>query len=155
MKKHTLENTSFYYGLLTAAGLIAFFFLMRLTGWIHMYELRALNYVFVFSGIFMAIKSFKQHNRNSFAYFNGLGVGVATSAIALFIFSAFVVIYLLIDVNFMNQLKQFEYFGPYLNPFISGVVILFEGTFSGILTSFILMQYYKYSHLKEMERPIP
>ncbi|UII22412.1 hypothetical protein [Fulvivirga ligni] len=155
MKKHNLENVSVHYGVLTAAALIIFFFLMLFTGWIYVYELRALNYVILFSGVLFSIKHFKMHNRNTFAYFNGLGVGIATAALGLLIFSVFVTLYLLADAQFMSKLQQFEYFGQYLNPFICGGVIFFEGTFSGILTAFILMQYHKYSHLKEMEKPIP
>ncbi|MCA6078640.1 DUF4199 domain-containing protein [Fulvivirga sedimenti] len=152
---NTIENNAIKYGLLTSFALIGFFFLMKVMGLSTEYELRALNVLFLFSGVYFAVKSYidKADNVN---YLGGLGTGMLTSGIALFVFSGFIVIYLgVIDPSFMNSLKEYEYFGRYLNPYIAGAVIFLEGTISGLLVSFILMQYYKRSHLSTTEPAIP
>lgn len=155
MKETSLERVGVRYGIITAISLIAFFFLMKIVGLADVYELRALNALFLFGGIFLAIRYFR-NNSPSHSYLNGIGVGLLTSAVALFIFSLFVVIYLgAIDPAFMESLKQDEYFGQYLNPYIAGAAIFLEGTLSGLLVSFILMQYYKRSHMNENEESIP
>jgi hypothetical protein len=151
----TIERVGIRYGIFTAIALIAFFFLMKLIGLVQVYELRALNAIFLFTGVYLAIRYYKKHSP-SIAYLNGLGVGLLTSAIALLFFSIFVVIYLgAIDPAFMESLKQNEIFGQYLNPYIAGAAIFLEGTLSGLLVSFILMQYYKQSHMNKADNSMP
>jgi hypothetical protein len=155
MKENSIERTSLKYGIYTAIILIVFFFFMKLIGLVDVYELRMLNVVFLFAGVFMAIKKYR-HSSDKPSYLSGIGVGIFTSAIALFIFSLFIIIYLgAIDPAFMESLKANEYFGQYLNPYIAGAAIFLEGTLSGLLLSFILMQYYKRSHMDESEKPVP
>ncbi len=128
MKETTIVNTGRTYGLYTAIALIAFFFLMKLVGLIEVYELRTLNVIFLFTGVFLAMRHFRK-NAEKASYLNGLGVGMLTSAIALLIFGAFITIYLsAIDPGFMETLKEDEYFGQYLNPYIAGAAIFLEGT---------------------------
>ena len=155
MKSFNVEKSVVRYGVLTAVGLILFFFFMKLIGLVEVYELRVLNAVFLFTGVYLSIRAYKDRASHP-GYLGGLGVGLLTSAIALLIFSTFVIIYLAgINPEFMEALKQDEYFGQYLNPYIAGVAIFLEGTISGLLVSFILMQYYKRSHLSSPEESIP
>lgn len=155
MKETSIEKTSIKYGSYTAAALIIFFFFMKLVGLIEVYELRVLNVIILFSGVYMALRYFRK-NAPKPNYLNGLGIGIFTSAFALFIFAIFVIIYLgAIDTELMTSLKEDEYFGQYLNPYIAGAAIFLEGTLSGLLLSFILMQYYKRSHMDEQEDSVP
>ncbi len=148
-----IERTAVRYGILTGITLIAFFFLMLGLGLIREYELRILNIIFLFAGVYMAINSYRDGARSN--YLGSIGVGILTSGTALVIFSTFVIVYLAANPSFMEALKTHEYFGRYLNPYIAGVVIFIEGTISGLLVSFILMQYYKRSHLQAAEPSIP
>ncbi len=155
MKEYTIEKVGVRYGIFTALALILFFFFMKLIGLVEVYELRVLNAIFLFTGVFLSIKTFRDNAKHA-SYLNGLGVGILTSAVALLIFAAFVIIYLAgINPEFMEGLKETEYFGQYLNPYIAGVAIFLEGTLSGMLVSFILMQYYKRSHMSSPEEPVP
>ncbi len=153
MKNTLIERTALRYGIITGVTLIAFFFLMLGIGMIQEYELRILNIIFLFAGVYMAINSYREGDQSN--YLGGIGVGMLTSGIALVIFSTFVIIFLATNPLFMESLRAHEYFGRYLNPYIAGVVIFIEGTISGLLVSFILMQYYKRSHLKAAEPSIP
>jgi positive regulator of sigma E activity len=152
MKSNSIERTGIKYGVITGVTLILFFFVMKMIGLIQNYELRALNGLFLLAGVYLAIKDYsKDHNGNT-AYLGGLGAGLLTSGISLFIFAWFVVIYLSNDTAFMESIKQTEYFGEYLNPYIAGAAIFLEGTLSGFLLSFIFMQFYKKSHLSKTEK---
>ena len=154
MKHAHLERIGLRYGIITAATLVAFFFIMLGFGLIEQYPLRILNIVFLFTGIFMAVNAYRTNPKFKPNYLGGIGVGLLTSAVALFLFSIFVIIYLASNPGFMESLKSYEYFGRYLNPYIAGVVIFLEGTVSGLLVSFILMQFYKHSHLNTAEASV-
>jgi hypothetical protein len=155
MKNTNIERLGLRYGIVTAVTLIAFFFIMMGLGLVQQYELRILNIVFLLSGILIAVNAYRTNPKYNPNYLGGIGVGLLTSAVALLVFSTFVVIYLASNPVFMETLKSNEYFGRYLNPYIAGAVIFIEGTVSGLLTSFILMQFYKHSHLKASEASMP
>ena len=154
MENTTIEKIALRYGILTAIALVLFFFFMKGIGLIEQYELRTLNVVILFSGIYFANRKYRKTNAAD-TYLGGIGVGLFTSALALILFSAFVVIYLASNTSFMETLQSHEYVGRYLNPYIAGFVIFLEGTISGLLVSFTLMQYYKRSRLKESEPALP
>lgn len=47
------------------------------------------------------------------------------------------------------MIKENEPFGRYLNPFIVTFMIIFEGMISGLLASYISLQYLRPSHLDQ------
>lgn len=156
MSKYSIEKIGLRYGVYAAVAYILFFIIMQVVGLAHFYWLRALNYVFLFSAVFMAIKNYKNAHKDTFAYLNGIGVGVVTSVISCLIFAVFLCIYLeAINPDFMAAIKENEMFGQYLNPYIAAAAILFEGSFSGIATAFILMPYFKKSHADETGQMVP
>ncbi|ELR73656.1 hypothetical protein C900_02060 [Fulvivirga imtechensis AK7] len=147
MQKQSIEGIGIKYGILSAIAYILFFFLMQLVGLAHFYWLRALNYIFLFAGIFLAIREYKAKHVSTFAYMNGIGVGIMTSVISTAIFAVFIAFYLgIIDPEFMQQIQRDEMFGQYLNPYIAGALIFLEGSMSGAFTAYVLMQYFKRSH---------
>lgn len=144
----TIEKVVIKYGSIIAILLIAFFLLMKLSGLAHIYELRVLNFFILAFGVWHAIRHMKNHNEG-FSYFKGIGTGFFTSAFSLLLFSIFVFIYTnIIDPAFMVHLQANAPYGEYLNPYIASFVIFFEGTISGVIVSFAMMQYFKVSHMK-------
>lgn len=147
MQKQSIEGIGIKYGILSALAYVAFFFLMQLLGLAHFYWLRALNYIFLFAGVFLAIREYKNKHAATFSYMNGIGVGIMTSVVSTGIFAVFIALYLgVIDQEFMMEIKRDEMFGQYLNPYIAGALIFLEGSMSGAVTAYILMQYFKRSH---------
>lgn len=156
MSKTSIENIGLKYGIYSAVAYILFFFLMSLLGLKHLYWLRALNYIFLFAAIFLGIREYKRKHPHKFAYMNGLAVGMLTSVVSTLIFAGFIAIYLdVLDPAFMEQVKHDQLFGEYLTPYIAAAAILMEGTLSGVLTAYILMQYFKTSHSNEPEQSVP
>lgn len=150
MRKQSIEGIGIKYGILSAIAFVLFFFLMQLLGLAHFYWLRALNYIFLFGGIFLAIKEYKAKHASTFSYMNGIGTGIMTSVISTGLFAVFMVLYLgVLDPEFMLEVKKEEMFGQYLNPYIAGALIFLEGSMSGAVTAYILMQYFKRSHAED------
>ena len=138
----TVESTALRYGLMTTAGLIVLFFIMKLLGWVHTIELRALNVFILAAGVIMAIKAFKAGKPESFTYLKGLGLGVLTGIWASIVFALFVFIYTnFMDPAFMQSIVENEPFGQYLNPYIAAVAVAVEGIASGMIVAFITMNY--------------
>lgn len=129
------------YGLRIAASLILFFLVMRLLGFGHHAELRLLNLVILTVGIYLALKKFKQTHSDQLNYFRGLITGVATGGIASLIFGVFLFIYMKLDTDLMQSIIDNEPMGRYLNPYIASFIVVLEGFFSGLLVSFIILNW--------------
>lgn len=129
------------YGLRIAAGLIGFFVLMFVLGFGHVVELRLLNLFILAAGIYFALRKFSETHGASINYFRALATGVATGAIGSFLFGAFLFIFLRIDTGFMEWIVENEPMGRYMNPYIASFIVVLEGVFSGLLVTFVLINY--------------
>ena len=58
----SVEALAIRYGLYITAGLIAYFLLMKLLGLVLVVELRALNLLFLLTGIILALRAFKRQH---------------------------------------------------------------------------------------------
>lgn len=141
------------YGLMTAAGLIVYFFLMKILGLVHVVELRALNIFILGGGILMALRAFRREQPDKFEYFPALGTGALTSIVACVVFSLFTFFYLnIIDPALMQAIVENDPMGRYLNPYLASVIISIEGIASGLLITFIIVNYMEPVH-KPREEP--
>lgn len=129
------------YGIKIAGGLIAFFLVMKLVGLAHHYELRFLNVFFQVGGIYFALKKFKETHDEHMNYFRALVTGVATGAISSVLFALFLFVYMSLDTSFMQGVIDNEPMGRYLNPYITAFMVALEGLFSGLLFTFIIINY--------------
>ena len=143
-----VERLAIRYGILMTLALIGFFMLMTAFGLEHHLELRAFNIFILFSFVLMAVKAYRRRRNYRTPYFSGLGVGVLTTIIGTVLFAMFVLLYLtVISPEFMAQIKSQEPFGDFLTPLLVVLTIIIEGTASGILVSYALMQYFRPDHL--------
>ncbi|MEN7550113.1 hypothetical protein AAG747_19495 [Rapidithrix thailandica] len=137
-------QTGFRYGFYTFLGYTAYFLLMKLVGLVHIVELRAFNGAILGSGIWLAINHLIHHPSAKFDYYHGFRVGVITAFSGVIMFSIFMFFYLrIIDQAFLMQIKEQEAFGQYLNPYIIAVTLIIEGSFSGFIMTFAIMQFKK------------
>ncbi len=143
MKKDSVEYNGLLGGALVLAGLILYFFMMRLAGLDHNLSLRALNIFIMAGGVFFAITRVKSRN-DDFDYLKGLGTGILAAASSSLAFAIFIFIYLkFVNTDFLLDLVDNEPFGIYLNPFKIAFIIIIEGFGSGLLLSFGFMQWHK------------
>src|SRR5258708_38321976 len=129
------------YGIKIAGGLIAYFLIMKLAGLGHIVELRLFNLFIQTAGIYFALKKFKESHGSHINYFRTLVTGVATAAVGSLIFGLFLFVYMKVDNQFMVSIVSTESMGRYLNPYISAFIVLLEGVFSGLLVTFVLINY--------------
>ena len=142
-----MEKIGLKYGLLTAAGLIGYFFIMKMIGLSHIVELRFLNAVILTIGIVMALRGFKQVKKEHFGYLSGLGLAFITSLVATIIFSAFMLIYIkTFDNSLLDVLTHNRLVGERISStpgLVIFMVLMLEGVISGAMIGFIAMQFFK------------
>lgn len=130
------------YGLRIASGLVVYFLIMKFAGLLHVVELRLLNVVILVAGIYLALKKFQHTHGEHINYFRALVTGVATGAIASLVFAAFLFVYVsFLDTELMQYIVENEPMGRFLNPYIASFIVALEGVFSGLLVTFILINY--------------
>jgi hypothetical protein len=129
------------YGLKIAGGLVAYFVLMILIDKGHHVELRLLNLVIMATGIFFGLKKFKETHEDHINYFRALVTGVAIGAVGSGLFGILLFTYLSIDPGFMDTMKENEQMGLHLNPYIASFIVVLEGVFSGLLVTFVLINW--------------
>jgi len=139
IERHVIKS-----GLLITAGLVAYFLLMRVAGLAEVTELRALNALIMFSGVYLAVREFKKSNFGvGFDYLSGIAVGFFTSMVVAISFSIFVGLYVTIDPVFLAAIVADNPQKEFLNPWTASMVIFIEGIASGFLFSYTAMQYLK------------
>lgn len=152
-----MEKIGLKYGLLTAAGLAIYFILMRLVGLSHIIELRFLNGIIMAIGVSMAIRAYKIKERGKIGYFSGFGVGAITAIVGTTLFAALMLLYIKIGGgSLIETLSSERYFGERVQS-TPGIVVfsvlMLEGVISGIMFSFIAMQYFKQKDHKVPNSP--
>ena len=129
------------YGLRIAAGLIVYFVIMKVVGLSHHVELRLMNLVILTAGIYLALKKFKLTHTDHLNYFRGLIMGVATGGIGSLVFGIFLFVYMQLDADMMQSIIENEPMGRYLNPYMASFIVVLEGFFSGLLVTFVLLNW--------------
>jgi len=129
------------YGVRIAIGLIVYFVVMHLVGLAHVVELRLLNLLILVAGVYLALKQFRESHADHLNYFRALITGVSTAAIGSSIFAVFLFIYMSADAALMESIRQNEPMGRYMNAYIASCVVALEGLFSGLLVTFILINF--------------
>lgn len=118
-----------------------YFVIMHFAGLGHHVELRLLNLLIQAAGIFFALKKFKQTHEDHMNYFRGLVTGVATGAIGSILFAVFMFIWMKADASLMASIIENEPMGRYLNAYMASFIVALEGVFSGLLVTFVLINY--------------
>jgi hypothetical protein len=129
------------YGVRIAGGLMLYFIIMKFAGLSHYPELRLLNLLILVGGIYFALRKFKKTHEDRLNYFRALITGVATGAIGSIVFAVFLFLYMQLDPMLMETIKANEPMGRFLNPYIASFIVALEGVFSGLLVTFILINY--------------
>ncbi len=137
------------YGLRIGVGLIVYFVVMHLVGLSHHVELRLLNLLILITGVYLALKKFKDSHGEHLNYFRALITGVATAGIGSAMFAVFLFFYMKFDTSLMQSIVENEPMGRYLNPYIASFIVALEGLFSGLLVTFILINFVQTDEVNE------
>jgi hypothetical protein len=129
------------YGFKIAGGLIGYFLLMRVIGQTHHVELRLLNLLILAAGIYYALKKFKATHGKHLNYFLALATGVGVGAIGSMVFAMFLFIWMKLDATLMKSIIDNDPMGLHLNAYMAAFIVALEGVFSGLLVTFVLINY--------------
>ncbi|WP_400190992.1 DUF4199 domain-containing protein [Hymenobacter sp. B81] len=146
------ERNGIRYGLLTAAGMIAYFLLASLIGWATRVEYSYLNVAILAIGICMAIAHYRRVRHDRMPYLHGFGTGIITAAVAGVAFGVFLILYMVVNPNFVEQLRAEDFFGFDMSVTIAFLAVLLQGVMSGVIISLIAMQYFKSPDHKPLEQ---
>jgi hypothetical protein len=147
-------NHTTKYAVMALVAYAIIFAVMRLLNLHLIVELRALNYVVLFAVAAISIKNFKETSHGSMSYLEGFLTGLFVAKISFGVFAFLMYIYLkFIDRVFLNYLVEYSPMGIELTPLSAAVLIFFEGQAVGIVSSFILMQYFK-KNINKISRTI-
>lgn len=137
MKSIIIKN-----GLLLTSSLIIYFAIMKLVGLHYHFELRIFNAVLVIYFIQRAIGQYYQNTKET-DYINGFFTGILTNAFAVIIFTILAPLYFYFEPEFLTILTSDGMWGHQLNDNRIMMILMMEGIPSGMIISFITMQYYK------------
>ena len=139
----SLERIGLGAGLFTAGGLMIYFLLAKYFHFIQIIQLRYLNFFILLAGILIAINTYRKRNNNHVEYLEGFFLGMFTTAITSIVFAVFVGVYLSFHQDFMNYIKTVAIMGDYLTPSAVALIISIEGGISGLIITFVSLQYYR------------
>lgn len=125
------------------SGIVVYFFLMRLLDLESYSGLRFLNFIFVLWGINNAIKTNIKEN-NETLYVRNLAIGIGTSALAVGMAIIGLIVYAsFINPEFIYSIQESFLWTSELTLPLLIFALGIEGLASSVISSFILMQYYK------------
>ncbi|MGB0776628.1 MAG: hypothetical protein ACPGR7_01240 [Flavobacteriaceae bacterium] len=124
-------------------GIVCFFLLMKVFNLDQIVELRLLNFAIVFWGLNTAIKLSIKNDTPS-DYLSNFSLAIMTASTALIMVCVSLVVYLeFIDPSFMQVMEQTGIWGKNLSVLMVVFGIAVEGFASSVISSFILMQFWK------------
>ncbi len=142
--KPSVERIGLKIGLITCLGLLAYFFIMKALGLVHIIELRVFNFLILGSGIIYGIRKLKNELHEPNFYLKGLLEGLFISLVAVLPFAVIISLYLeYFDIGLMNNIKEGLASRDYINGFSVFAIIFMEGMASGGIIGYCAMQYFK------------
>ena len=141
-----MRAISIQIGLLMLIGFIVIFYIIYMLGYAQYTELRVLNAVVHLSCLYLAIRAYyktdKEHVEN---YMLGVVQGMEASIIGVIGYALFIVIFMKIDPQLMNLIKQNSPMAIYLNPYTITLAILAEGLMVSLIGSYLMTRIYGYT----------
>jgi hypothetical protein len=129
------------YGTFVTLGLIAYFLISYFGGFINVIAMRILNFPILAAGIWMAVNQYKRTHFGALNYFRAATLGMATTMIGVSTFVLFLFAILSIDRGLYDQIITQEPMGIHLNVFIATSAVWFEGIFSGMMATYIIINF--------------
>jgi len=126
------------YGVFIALGLIAYFWLARLLGFVNIPEFRLFNLVIQTTGIYLACKEFRRTHAGSMHYFRAMVIGLVSSTIGTSLFAVFLFILFQLDKGLFASIIKNEPLRPYLTVYMATFAVWTEGIVSGAVATYLL-----------------
>ncbi len=144
-------------GFIICTSFILYFMLMKYFNLTQFAILRFLNLFILTGGLFLTFRYYRIKTKVlNIAYFDGLTLGVVTTLTSFILFAIFIYNYFLyIDPLLLQELKDNTVMmGNSLTAFAASATILIEGICSGVILSFVIMQYFKSGFYRTLQEKI-
>lgn len=128
------------YGTYITLGLIIFFLACYWTGYVHVRELRLLNFPIMVAGVYYAIMQHKKIYGN-ISYFKAMTLGAYTAGIGALTFATFLFVMFSVDHDLYIRIVKQEPLGEYMNLFIATSAVALEGVFAGLMATYIICNF--------------
>lgn len=129
------------YGTYITIGLILYFLIAYFGGFIHIIELRLLNFLILGAGIYAAMRQFTM-THHGVGYFRAFTIGASSTIIGVSTFVLFLFIILSLDHHLYVSVVKNGPMGVHQNIFLATFAVWYEGIFSGMMATFILVNYF-------------
>jgi len=146
MVKVSIEGVGIKAGVMIWISLLIYFILMKSSSLIESELAWAFNAVIIGAGLMLMYRYYRTKTQLTVDYLPGLTLGIITTVVSVLLFSLTVYFWLIrLDVAILELLKKNSLFmgGEAVTPFKVAASIVIEGGCTGLLISFMLMQYYK------------
>ena len=128
-------------GLWMLMGFVGFFLLAYLLGFGDRSELRVFNGVIHIYCLYLALQSYQAlHPESVSNYMSGVALSLMTSVIGVIGFTLFMTIFLNLNPELMDNIRQHSQLGTYMNPFTTSLYISAEGLIVSIVGAYILVR---------------
>lgn len=128
-------------GLWMLMGFVGFFLLAYLLGFGDRSELRVFNGVIHIYCLYLALQSYQAlHPESVSNYMSGVALSLMTSVIGVIGFTLFMTIFLNLDPELMDNIRQHSQLGTYMNPFTTSLYISAEGLIVSLVGAYILVR---------------
>jgi hypothetical protein len=144
--KASNEGIGIRYGIYASVAMIIYFIVLNFANLAHIEELRFMSHIFIVIAVVLAIGAYKSSRRGlggDLPYLPGLSLGFVVGLTASVIYAAFIFTYAnFINVAFLQELQDQDYYGAKLSPFMLFAAIVILGISVGSMTSYTLMMLY-------------
>lgn len=133
-----MRNIAIRYGLWMFVGFTAFFFIMHFFGFSQRYDLRIFNGVIHLSLMYLAIREYRNKNRESVNnYISGVAMGMYASVIGVLPFTIVMFLYLVLNPEFMANVTDNADLQRFITPLTASLFIFTEGIAISLIGSYI------------------
>ena len=141
------------FALKTFSLIVGFYFVMKLIGLADVLEFRIFNIVFVLWGVNSAIKTNLEKNLDN-TYLTNLYIGFSTSALTVISTIVAMITYVtFVDQHLLVLLETASMWGSGLTLPKVVFAMTIEGMASSVISSFLIMQYWKKHKINSLVRP--
>jgi hypothetical protein len=139
----SIERVGLKAGLITCTSLIIYFMIMKYFNFMNSAIAWSLNFIILWAGIIFSYHYYRSKTILNVNYIQGLILGGITTGVCVVPFVFFIYIYFsVIDTVLLQLLKNnLLFMGEQITPVTAAGSTMVEGLCSGVIISFIMMQY--------------
>jgi hypothetical protein len=141
----SIEKIGLKAGLISCVSLITYFIIMKYFNFMSNAIAWTFNFIILWVGIIFACRYYRSKTQLNVEYLPGLILGGITTAVTVIPFVLFIYIYFSqIDSALLQLLKNnILFMGERITPVTAAISTMIEGICSGVIISFMVMQYFK------------